>query len=92
MQAPTTITEHTYPTVYNLLSMGDTSVSMQDIITDMHSAGLTEAHLPIMEASLFRHPRLAQGLPFPGDEPEYDALLKSDVGVQLLQKFMDAWH
>lgn len=92
MTQKNTITEHTYPTVYSLLSMGDNTVTMQVIITDMYSAGLTEADLPIMEASLFKYPRLAQGLPFPGDEPEYDALLKTDAGVQLLQKFMDAWH
>lgn len=86
-----TITEHTYPTVYKLLSMGD-DVTMQDIITDMYSAGLTEAHLPIIEAALFDYPQYVNGLPMPGDDDVYDLLVKNNMGFALLQKFMDAWH
>lgn len=91
MTQKTTITEHTYPTVYKLLSMGD-DVTMQDIIDDMYSAGLTEAHLPIMEAALFTHPQYADRLPMPGDDDVYDLLVKNNMGFNLLQKFMDAWH
>lgn len=81
-----------YPNVYNLLNNGDEGVTMQDIINDMLSAGLTEADLPVMEAAILETPRILQGgVPFPGDEPEFDDLVAKSTGLQLIQKFYDAW-
>lgn len=84
------ITEHTYPTVFKFLSQ-DQDVTIQDILNDMHAAGLTEDDLPIMEAALFIYPEYIEGLPFPDENAKYAARLKQNTGLQLLQKFMDFW-
>lgn len=80
--------EQKYPNTYKVLAQ-DEDVTMQDIVNDMRSAGLTVDDLPLMEAALNIFPEYANGLPFP--DALYEQRLASNTGLQLLQKFMEFW-
>lgn len=81
-----------YPNVYKLLRQGDIDVTDEDITGDLKSARIDEADLPAMEAAVIENPVLLHdGMPFPGDEPEWDAIVAKSKGLQLLQKFYDTW-
>lgn len=85
------ISNTTYPNVYRLLGQGEEDVTMEDIVNDMLSAGLSASDLPTMEAALADRPEYQQEVPFPGEDDVYDLLVKNNIGFANLQKFMSFW-
>lgn len=77
-----------YPNVYKLLSEGE--IDSDELMANLIFAEITADDLPIMEQALIDFPKYQQGLPFPGEDADYDLLVKTNPGFALLQKFMDA--
>lgn len=80
-----------YPHAYQLLKLEEDD-SMQDILTNMQTAGLTQDDLPLIEAALNVFPEYRQILPFPQEDAKYAARLQGNNGLVLLQKFYSFWH
>lgn len=81
-----------YPKVFAFLRQGDIDVTDIDIMRDIKTAEITEADLPLMEQALTENSILMHdGMPFPGDDEKFDALVASSKGLQLLQKFYNFW-
>lgn len=60
---------------------------------DCKTAGISLDDILLMEASAAKYvgTLLKEGVPFPGDDEVYDALVKDDKGLQLIQKYHDFW-
>jgi hypothetical protein len=64
-------------------------ISKVDLVNDAQAACISVAELSVMENSIKNNPEFISGLPFLGEFPDYDNLVKSDIGFQLIQKYVD---
>ena len=71
-----------YPNLCDLLGEvfgGNKSMTNTELLNQAVEGDFSENDLAIMEQSIIKHPKyIKDGLPFPGDEKEYDKLIKSD--------------